>query len=150
MGPLEMTIYRSFVYTQTGEIEEYKDDSGSPYWYNKRTGETYWEPPLDYLQDYDEDSTAVKGIDEPLERSDMRRQMLLKHEEQMKQGREVRGTVGRSDGWTVGRTQTDARTDDACTGAHAHCAPLRLPHATLASALGRRLAGAVREAVGNA
>lgn len=46
MGPLAMHVYRSFGFTQTGEIEEFETSTGVPYWYNRRTGETFWEPPL--------------------------------------------------------------------------------------------------------
>ncbi len=40
MGPLVMHVYRSFSYTQTGEIEKFTTDDGDEYWFNKRTGET--------------------------------------------------------------------------------------------------------------
>ncbi len=38
MGQLEMEVYRSFDFAQTGEIEEFETASGVPYWYNRRTG----------------------------------------------------------------------------------------------------------------
>ena len=41
MGPLVMHIYRSFSYSQTGEIEKFVTDDGEDYWFNKRTGETF-------------------------------------------------------------------------------------------------------------
>ena len=46
MGEFTVFVYRSYAYTQTGEIEEFETATGVPYWYNRRTGETYWEPPL--------------------------------------------------------------------------------------------------------
>ncbi len=42
---VSIQIYRSFGYSQTGEIEKHKDRYGNPFWYNRRTGETFWEPP---------------------------------------------------------------------------------------------------------
>jgi len=46
LGTLEMRIYRSFAYFQFPHIEQYTTSEGIPYWYNRRTGETYWEAPL--------------------------------------------------------------------------------------------------------
>jgi hypothetical protein len=51
MGPLSMHVYRSLAAAQAGEIEEFRTATGVPYWYNRRTGETYWEPPLPEVPD---------------------------------------------------------------------------------------------------
>eukprot|EP00939_MAST-03C_sp_MAST-3C-sp1_P001419 g1419.t1 len=87
MGPLDVTVFRSFCYAQTGEFEEFTNQKGVPYWYNKRTGETYWEPPLDFMAkpSNDDDIVAIRGIDRPLEQTDVRRHMLMKHGEHLQQ-----------------------------------------------------------------
>ena len=46
LGVLELRLYRSFAYFQLPHIEEYKTVDGLPYWYDKKTGETFWEHPL--------------------------------------------------------------------------------------------------------
>lgn len=45
IGRLPLRVYRAFAYAQTGEIEEFATEDGLPYWFNRRTGETYWERP---------------------------------------------------------------------------------------------------------
>ena len=46
MGPVLVSVYRSWAYTQRHRIEEFKSDDGVSYWYNRDTGQTYWERPL--------------------------------------------------------------------------------------------------------
>ena len=46
MGPLMVVVYRSWAFMQRHKIQEFKSDDGVPYWYNRDTGQTYWEKPL--------------------------------------------------------------------------------------------------------
>ena len=46
MGHLVVSVYRSWAFTQKDTIEEFKTDEGIPYWYHRRTGQTFWERPL--------------------------------------------------------------------------------------------------------
>ncbi|KAA0167179.1 hypothetical protein FNF31_01065 [Cafeteria roenbergensis] len=68
MGPLSMHVYRSLAAAQTGEIEEFRTATGVPYWYNRRSGQTYWEPPLpeapdEALQEEDEEAALRELLD---------------------------------------------------------------------------------------
>ena len=46
MGHILVSVYRSWSYTQRLKIEEFKSDDGIPYWYNRESGQTFWEKPL--------------------------------------------------------------------------------------------------------
>lgn len=46
LGHLVVSVYRSWAFTQKDTIEEFKTDDGIPYWYHRRTGQTFWERPL--------------------------------------------------------------------------------------------------------
>eukprot|EP00606_Chrysophyceae_sp_TOSAG23-5_P000215 GSChrysophyteH2.ASY1.ANO1.1443.1 assembled CDS len=57
LGHLVVNIYRSWAFTQKDTIEEFKTDDGVPYWYHRRTGQTFWERPLHE----EEAKTALEG-----------------------------------------------------------------------------------------
>ena len=46
LGHCVAVIYRSWAFLQKAPIEEFTTDDGIPYWYDRRTGETFWERPL--------------------------------------------------------------------------------------------------------
>ncbi|CAM9178964.1 unnamed protein product, partial [Ectocarpus fasciculatus] len=46
LGSLLVSVYRSWAFTQKDTIVEFKSDDGVPYWYHRRTGQTFWERPL--------------------------------------------------------------------------------------------------------
>ncbi|GMH87477.1 hypothetical protein TrVE_jg11590 [Triparma verrucosa] len=46
LGHCVAVIYRSWAFLQKAPIEEFLTDDGVPYWYDRRTGETFWERPL--------------------------------------------------------------------------------------------------------
>ncbi|KAH8074738.1 hypothetical protein JL721_2311 [Aureococcus anophagefferens] len=46
MGQFVSLIYRSWGFVQRNHYEEFRTDDGIAYWYNRRTGETFWERPL--------------------------------------------------------------------------------------------------------
>ena len=46
LGHCVAVIYRSWAFLQKSPIEEFLTDDGIPYWYDRRTGETFWERPL--------------------------------------------------------------------------------------------------------
>lgn len=53
LGSLLVSVYRSWAFTQKDTIVEFKSDDGIPYWYHRRTGQTFWERPL-----YDEEKAS--------------------------------------------------------------------------------------------
>jgi len=68
VGPLSMHVYRSLAAAQSGDIEEFRTATGAPYWYNRRSGQTYWEPPLpeapdEALQEEDEGRALQELLD---------------------------------------------------------------------------------------
>lgn len=46
LGNLLVSVYRSWAFTQKDTIVEFKSDDGVSYWYHRRTGQTFWERPL--------------------------------------------------------------------------------------------------------
>ena len=46
MGALMVVVYRSWAFMQRHKIQEFKSDDGVPYWYNRDSGQTYWEKPM--------------------------------------------------------------------------------------------------------
>jgi hypothetical protein len=46
LGACASIVYRSWAAAQETTIEKFVTDSGVPYWYDRRTQETYWEKPL--------------------------------------------------------------------------------------------------------
>lgn len=46
MGHLVVSVYRSWAFTQRDTIQEFRTDDGVPYWYHRKTGQTFWERPL--------------------------------------------------------------------------------------------------------
>ena len=46
MGHCHSHVYRSWAFVQRQMIEEFLTDDGLPYWYDRRSGETFWERPL--------------------------------------------------------------------------------------------------------
>ena len=64
LGHLIMNVYRSFGYFQLNDIEEFKTPDGIPYWYNARTGETFWEQPLHDIDGDEEEEGRLIGDDD--------------------------------------------------------------------------------------
>ena len=96
LGHCVAVIYRSWAFLQKAPIEEFLTDDGVPYWYDRRTGETFWERPL-----HKEEKVPVKeggsvlggGGEKPsigqgaskeyeprYDQRDMRKAMVRKHE----------------------------------------------------------------------
>ncbi|KAJ1452494.1 hypothetical protein M885DRAFT_526843 [Pelagophyceae sp. CCMP2097] len=46
LGACVSMIYRSWAFAQRRSHDEFRTDDGVPYWYDRRTGETFWEKPL--------------------------------------------------------------------------------------------------------
>ncbi|CAM9987935.1 unnamed protein product, partial [Sphacelaria rigidula] len=46
MGHCIGMVYRSWAFLQRQVLEEFETDDGVPYWFDRRTGETFWERPL--------------------------------------------------------------------------------------------------------
>ena len=97
MGSLLVSVYRSWAFTQRDIYEEFSSDDGVPYWYHRRTGQTFWERPLHDEEkgnpllgaskiddEHNEEPTinhapqegAVRRVDQ----GQFRKQMLAKHE----------------------------------------------------------------------
>jgi hypothetical protein len=98
LGAYNCIVYRSWAFHQDSLVEEFLTDDGVPYWYDRKTGETFWERPL---LDQEEvrgtdggvDGTVVDGEGEsatlgmgvaeaPYTQKDMRKYMLKKLEDQ--------------------------------------------------------------------
>ncbi|GMH73627.1 hypothetical protein TL16_g06244 [Triparma laevis f. inornata] len=96
LGHCVAVIYRSWAFLQKAPIEEFLTDDGVPYWYDRRTGETFWERPL-----HKEEKVPVKeggsvlggggempsigqgaseGYEPRYDQRDMRKAMTRKHE----------------------------------------------------------------------
>ncbi len=96
LGHCVAVIYRSWAFLQKAPIEEFLTDDGVPYWYDRRTGETFWERPL-----HKEEKVPVKqggsvlggggempsigqgasqGYEPRYDQRDMRKAMIRKHE----------------------------------------------------------------------
>merc|ERR1711871_1811021 len=45
LGHCLVHVYRSWSFTQRDTIEKFYSDDGVPYWYHRRTGQTFWERP---------------------------------------------------------------------------------------------------------
>lgn len=46
LGHLIISVYRSWGFAQKTQLQEFKTDDGVPYWYNRESGQTYWEKPF--------------------------------------------------------------------------------------------------------
>ncbi|CAM9728849.1 unnamed protein product [Hapterophycus canaliculatus] len=46
MGHCIGIVYRSWAFLQRQILEEFETDDGVSYWFDRRTGETFWERPL--------------------------------------------------------------------------------------------------------
>ena len=57
MGHLVVSVYRSWAFTQQDTIQEFLTDDGVPYWYHRKTGQTFWQRPLFE----DEESSPLNG-----------------------------------------------------------------------------------------
>ena len=97
MGSLQVSVYRSWGFTQRDIYEEFMSDDGVPYWYHRKTGQTFWERPLhdeekgspllgaskiDELHD-EEPTVSHSSQDGTIRRVDQgafRKQILTKHE----------------------------------------------------------------------
>ena len=57
LGHMLVNVYRSWSFVQKDTIEQFMSDDGVPYWYHRRTGQTFWERPF-----YDEEKVLpLKG-----------------------------------------------------------------------------------------
>lgn len=45
MGHLLVAVYRSWAFTQRDTLQRFLTDDGVPYWYHRKTGQTFWERP---------------------------------------------------------------------------------------------------------
>jgi hypothetical protein len=61
MGPLHSIVYRSWAFHQEFPVEEFLTDDGVPYWYDRKTGETFWERPLLESETCREEDGGVDG-----------------------------------------------------------------------------------------
>ena len=46
LGAMVASVYRSWAFVQKDTIQEFKTDDGIAYWYQRVTGQTFWERPL--------------------------------------------------------------------------------------------------------
>ncbi|CAK9004692.1 Acyl-CoA-binding domain-containing protein 6 [Durusdinium trenchii] len=79
LGILEMRVYRSFAYFQLPHIEEFQTAEGISYWYNRKTGQTFWESPLVDLssvakaENIDQDRPLEEDPLKPLTKSEQKK-----------------------------------------------------------------------------
>ena len=70
MGPCNSIVYRSWAFHQESPVEEFLTDDGTPYWYDRKSGETFWERPLlesETRRDVEDggiDGTVVESVGE--------------------------------------------------------------------------------------
>ncbi|CAM9141145.1 unnamed protein product, partial [Choristocarpus tenellus] len=97
MGHCISVVYRSWAFIQKQILEEFETDDGVSYWFDRRTGETFWERPLceDEKVPIKEGGTVLRGDGEGPDTSSgafeqleprydlrqMRRLMMQKHED---------------------------------------------------------------------
>ncbi|ETV96995.1 hypothetical protein H310_09843 [Aphanomyces invadans] len=62
MGQCIPIIYRSWAFMQGSPFEEFVTDDGLAYWYDKRTGITYWERPLMDQEKHRGDDGDIEGV----------------------------------------------------------------------------------------
>ncbi|KAF0774343.1 hypothetical protein AaE_001957, partial [Aphanomyces astaci] len=62
MGQCIPVIYRSWAFMQGSPFEEFVTDDGLAYWYDKRTGVTYWERPLLDQEKHRGDDGDIDGV----------------------------------------------------------------------------------------
>ncbi|CAM9103081.1 unnamed protein product, partial [Discosporangium mesarthrocarpum] len=96
MGHNISMVYRSWAFLQKQALEEFETDDGVPYWFDRRTGETFWERPLcqeekvpvkdggtvlsGHGEAPDTSSSAYEDIKPRYDQHQMRRLMKQKHE----------------------------------------------------------------------
>lgn len=94
MGPCASNVYRSWAFVQRQMVEEFVTDDGLPYWFDRKTGETFWERPLaqEELVPVKEGGTVLdrseasdaEGRNEDMKKKyrqdDVRKVILKKHE----------------------------------------------------------------------
>ncbi|KAH8097552.1 hypothetical protein JL720_445 [Aureococcus anophagefferens] len=103
MGQFVSLIYRSWGFVQRNHYEEFRTDDGIAYWYNRRTGETFWERPLADCEklsvmeggvrvDHKDNARDPKwaGIQRPTHEV---RSLILKHHEDSEELETRRGNV---------------------------------------------------------
>ncbi|KAF0720234.1 Aste57867_472 [Aphanomyces stellatus] len=62
MGQCIPVVYRSWAFMQGSPFEEFVTDEGIAYWYDKRTGITYWERPLLDQEKHRGDDGDIEGV----------------------------------------------------------------------------------------
>jgi hypothetical protein len=92
LGHCVSHVYRSWAFVQRQLIEEFTTDDGYPYWYDRRTGHTFWERPLmdietmpvtaggTRLSGATSDSNTADDAKKKYRQDDVRKLILKKHE----------------------------------------------------------------------
>ena len=97
MGSLLVSVYRSWAFTQRDIYEEFRSDDGVPYWYHRKTGQTFWERPLHpeekgspllgastiderHCEEPTVAHAALEGAVRRVDQGQFRKQILAKHE----------------------------------------------------------------------
>lgn len=62
LGVCTSVIYRSWAYMQTSIYEEFTTDEGVAYWYDKRTGETFWSRPILSIEQHRGKDGDIDGV----------------------------------------------------------------------------------------
>ncbi|CAK4127611.1 unnamed protein product [Aphanomyces euteiches] len=62
MGQCTPVIYRSWAFMQSSPFEEFVTDDGIAYWYDKRTGVTYWERPVMEQEKHRGEDGDIEGV----------------------------------------------------------------------------------------
>ena len=97
LGHLLVHVYRSWSFTQKDTIEKFLSDDGVPYWYHRRTGQTFWERPfyeeeqvlpleggtvvdLEHSEEPHLMSKGHEGTERRYTQGDFRQKLLMAHE----------------------------------------------------------------------
>ena len=91
LGACVSVIYRSWAFVQSSRFEEFRTDDGLAYWYDRGSGETFWEKPLDAKEEAsvmdggvrvdDKDDSRDKHCAVPQRKTHEVRKLVLRHHE---------------------------------------------------------------------